>query len=163
MHPCNYETETNRLLHVIIVSGIKSDKAWLRLPFGLKVAGDVFQERLDKVLGLLDGVNGIADDIVTHGTTENEHDGRVLALCETARMNNLSLNPKKMQFKLRDCKFFGHRITTNGIGVDSEKVEAITKMKAPEKLHGHGKLLKEVHSSIDRAVRTPQKTVQIRY
>ena len=27
---------------------------WLRLPFGLKVASDVFQERLDKVLRLLD-------------------------------------------------------------------------------------------------------------
>ena len=107
---------------------------WLRLPFGLKVAGDAFQEILDKVLRLLDGVHGIADVIVTHGTTENEHDGRVLALCETARMNNLSLNPKKMQFKLRDCKFFGDRITTNGIGVDPEKVEAITKMKAPDSL-----------------------------
>ena len=107
---------------------------WLRLPFGLKVTGDVFQERLDKVLRLLDGVHGIADDIVPHGTTENEHDSRVLALCETSGMNNLSLNPKKMQFKLRDCKFFGHRITTNGIGVDPEKVEAITKMKAPDSL-----------------------------
>ena len=63
---------------------------WLRLPFSLKVAGDVFQERLHKVLRLLNGVQGIADDIVTHGTTENEHDGRVLALCETVRMNNLS-------------------------------------------------------------------------
>ena len=82
----------------------------------------------------MDGLHGIADDIVTHGTTENEHDGRVLALCETARMNNLSLNPKEVQFKLRDCKFSGHRITINGIGVDPEKVEAITKMKAPDSL-----------------------------
>ena len=82
----------------------------------------------------MDGVHGIADDIVTHGTTKNKHDGRVLALCETARMNNLSLNPKKMQFKLRHCKFFGHRITTNGIGVDPEKVETITNIKAPDNL-----------------------------
>ena len=40
-----------------------------------------------------------------------------------------------MQFKSRDYKFFGHRITNNGIGVDPEKVEAITKMKAPDSLH----------------------------
>ena len=39
-----------------------------------------------------------------------------------------------MQFKSRDCLLFGHRITTNGIGVDPEKVEAITKMKAPDSL-----------------------------
>ena len=47
---------------------------WLRMPFGLKVSGDVFQERLDRVLRLIPGVLGIADDIVVHGTTESTHD-----------------------------------------------------------------------------------------
>ena len=68
---------------------------WLRMPFGLKVSGDAFQERLDKVLRLVPGVLGIADDIIIHGPTENTHDGTVLILCETARLNNLSLNSKK--------------------------------------------------------------------
>ena len=75
---------------------------WLRMPFGLKVSGDVFQERLDRVLGLVPGVLGIADDIPIHGAMENTHDGTVLILCETARLNNLSLNSKKMQFKSTD-------------------------------------------------------------
>ena len=43
---------------------------WLRMPFCLKVSGDVFQERLDRVLRQVPGVLGITDDIVTHGTTE---------------------------------------------------------------------------------------------
>ena len=63
-------------------------------PFGLKVSGDVFQERLDKVLRLVPGVLGITNDIVIHGATENTHDETVLVLCETARLNNLSLNSK---------------------------------------------------------------------
>ena len=63
---------------------------WLRMAFGLKVSGDVFKERLDRVLRLVPGVLGIADDIVIHGATENTHDGTVLVLCETARLNNLS-------------------------------------------------------------------------
>ena len=54
---------------------------WLRMPFGLKVSGDVFQERLDRVLRLVPGVLGTADDIVIHGATENTHDGTVLILC----------------------------------------------------------------------------------
>ena len=66
---------------------------WLRLPFGLKIASDVFEERLDRVLRLLKGLHDIADDILTHGETEIQHDGRLLTLLETARMNNLSLNP----------------------------------------------------------------------
>ena len=77
------------------------------MPFGLKVSGDVFQERLERVLRLVPGVLGIADYIVIHGATENTHDGTVFIPCETARLNNLSLNSKKMQFKSTDCKFFG--------------------------------------------------------
>ena len=72
---------------------------WLRMPFGLKVSGDVFQERLDRVLKLVPGILGITDDIAIHGATENTHNGTVLILCEPARLNNLSLNSKKMQFK----------------------------------------------------------------
>ena len=83
---------------------------WLRMPFGLKVSGDVFKERLGRVLRLTPEVLGIADDIVIHGATENMHDGTVLVLCKTAILNNLSLN-SKMLFKSTDCKFFGHRLT----------------------------------------------------
>ena len=48
---------------------------WLRMPFGLKVSGDVFQERLDRVLRLVPGVLGITDNIVIHGAMENTPDG----------------------------------------------------------------------------------------
>ena len=61
---------------------------WLRMPFGLKVSGDVFQERLDRVLRLVSGVLGITDDIVIHGATGNIHDRTVLVHCKTSRLNN---------------------------------------------------------------------------
>ena len=86
------------------------------------------------MLRLLKGVHGIADDILTHGTMEIEHDGRLLTLLETARMNNLSLNPKKIQFKSTDCKFFGHRLTPEGLKPDPEKIKAIVEMKAPQSI-----------------------------
>ena len=79
------------------------------MPFGLKVSGDHFQERLDRVLRLVPGVLGITDDIVIHGATENTHDGTVLVLCKTTRLNNLFLNSKKMQFKSADFKFSRHQ------------------------------------------------------
>ena len=107
---------------------------WLRLPFRLKIASDVFQERLDRVLRLLKGVHGIADDIITHGETEIQHDGRLLTLLETARMNNLSLNPDKIQFKSTDCKFFRHRLTPEGLKSDPEKTKAMVDMKPPQSI-----------------------------
>ena len=69
---------------------------WLRLPFGLKIASDVFQKRLDRVLRLLEEVHGKADDILTYGETEIQHDERLLTLLKTAIMNNLLLNPDKI-------------------------------------------------------------------
>ena len=105
---------------------------WLRMPFGLKFSGDIFQERLDRVIRLVPGGLRITDDIVIHGATENTHDGTVLVLCKTARLNNLSLNSKKMQFKFTDSKFFGHRLTPDGIKVDPKKIEAIIQMDPPQ-------------------------------
>ena len=102
------------------------------MPFGLKVSGDVFQERLDRVLRLVPGVVRIADDIVILGATENMHDRTVIVLCKTARLNNLSLNSKKMQFKPTDYNFFGHRLTPDGIKVDPKKIEAIVQMDPPQ-------------------------------
>ena len=84
------------------------------------------------MLRLVPGVLGIADDIVIHGAAENTHDGTVLVLCETVRLNNLSLNSKKMQFKSTDCKSFGHRLTPDGIKVDPKKIEAIIQMDPPQ-------------------------------
>ena len=84
------------------------------------------------MLRLVPGVLGITDDIVIHGATENTHDGTVLVLCKTARLNNLSLNSKKMQFKSTDCKFFRQRLTPDGIKVDPKKIKVIIQMDPPQ-------------------------------
>ena len=81
------------------------------------------------MLRLLEGVHRIADDILTHGETEIQHNGRLLTLFKTARMNNLSLNPDKIQFKSTDCKFLGHRLTPEGLKPDPVKIKAIVNMK----------------------------------
>ena len=52
-----------------------------------------------------------------------------VTLLETARMNNLSLNPDKIQFKFTDCKFFRHRLTPESLKPDPEKIKVIVDMK----------------------------------
>ena len=136
-------------------------------PETAQYSGDVFQERLDRVLRLVPGVLGIADDIVIHGAMENTHDGTVLILCETARLNNLSLNSKKMQFKSTDSKFFGHRLTPDGIEVDPKKIEAIIHMEPPQNVASlvfqwYGELPEEIQSSLIQTLRTPKKTMCVR-
>ena len=49
-------------------------------------------------------------------------------------MNNLSLNPDRIQFKSTDCKFFGHRLTPEGLKPDTEKIKGIVDMKPPQSI-----------------------------
>ena len=105
---------------------------WLRLPFGLKVSADVFQERLNAVLKEVKGITGCIDDILTRGVDSRDHDVNLLQLLETARMNGIKFNPKKLQFKTTKCDFFGQTLTPEGMKVDDKKVEAIKQMKAPK-------------------------------
>ena len=107
---------------------------WLCLPFGLKVSGDVFQERLDRVLRSILNTTGIADDVLSHGATEAQHDAAVITLLETARANHIKFNPAKFVFKSQDYKFFGGHLTPEGYKVDPKKVKAITEMGPPKNL-----------------------------
>ena len=52
-------------------------------------------------------LDNILPELGKHGATKNAHDGTVLVLCETARLNNLSLNSKKMQFNLQTANILG--------------------------------------------------------
>ena len=103
---------------------------WLRLPFGLKVSADAFQERLNVVLKEVKGITGCIDDILTRGVDSKDHGVNLLQFLKTARMNGIKFNPKKLQFKTTKCDFFGQTITPEGMKVDDKKVEAIKQMKA---------------------------------
>ena len=70
---------------------------FLRLPFGLTVAQDVFQKQLDSAL---EGLSGVTDTFV-FGPTENEHDRNLANLMERARQKGIVFNKEKVQFK---CK-----------------------------------------------------------
>lgn len=46
------------------------------MPFGIKSAPEVFQQRMSQALEGLDGVAVIADDILVHGDGDNEQEAR---------------------------------------------------------------------------------------
>jgi len=50
---------------------------WLRLPFGICVASEIFQRKLLEALEGLDGVVCVADDIIIHGETLEDHDNNL--------------------------------------------------------------------------------------
>ena len=80
---------------------------FLRMPFGLRMAQDVFHHRIDQLIEGCPGVTGIADDIVVFGRTEEEHDANLHTLMERCVAKGLNLNPEKIRIKEPEIKFFG--------------------------------------------------------
>ena len=105
---------------------------WLRLPFGLCSAPEVFHKIIQTIYENTDGVETCHDDIVVYGTTIQEHDTRLYAALQRARENNMTLNYDKCLFRVQDLIFLGDRLTNNGIQPDPNKVSAIIDMPAPE-------------------------------
>ena len=62
------------------------------------VAQDIFQSKLDAIFTGMEGVTGIADDMVIAGRDEMKHDRIFLAFMEKCRNNNLTPNAEKIQF-----------------------------------------------------------------
>ena len=75
---------------------------------GTVVAQDIFQSKLDAIFIGMEGVTGIADDMIITGKDEMEHDRNFLAFMEKCMENNLTLNSKKIQFKQLQVSFYGH-------------------------------------------------------
>lgn len=103
-----------------------------RLPFGLKVSQDIFQQAMDQVLQDLPGVVAIADDITVYGKDEEEHDVNLHRLMTRARERGLVFNPAKCIFKTKEIPFFGSIYAANGVRPDPQKVQAITDIRTPE-------------------------------
>ena len=104
---------------------------WTRLPMGTVVAQDIFQSKLDAIFIGMNGVTGIADDMIIAGKDEMEHDRNFQAFMEKCMENNLTLNAEKIQFKQKQVSFYGHVWSENGISPDPKKIQALKHMEFP--------------------------------
>jgi len=68
------------------------------------------------------------DDILIHGSNQQEHDKRLLATLERLQHCHISLNKDKCELSKASVKFLGHIIDHNGITPDPEKIQAICEM-----------------------------------
>ena len=110
---------------------------WLRMPFGINSAPEIWQRTMNQLVEGLTGTEVIHDDflIVGCGTTDKEaeidHDKNLRAFLDRARERNLRLNAEKMKLKMTEVPYIGHLLTREGLRVDPKKVEAIEKMPEP--------------------------------
>ncbi|XP_028416418.1 uncharacterized protein LOC114540431 [Dendronephthya gigantea] len=109
---------------------------FLRLPFGLICAQDIFQKKVDEAFGDLPGVAGIADDIIVFGFKEDrsDHDSNLKAVMKQARETGVKFNPEKCKIGCTELPFFGHIICADGLKMDPRKTQAFVNMDPSKSL-----------------------------
>ena len=103
-----------------------------RLPFGLNLSQDVFQERMDCILEKCPGTISIADDVGVFGLCSAEHDKHLHNLMKVARQHGLVFNIGKCEIKKTNMKFFGLEFDASGVRPDPGRVADIQRMMAPQ-------------------------------
>ena len=112
-----------------------------RLPFGIKSASEVFQQKNCETFGDIEGVHIIADDILIAATTVEEHDAILQKVMEKAQSADVKFNKEKVQYKVNTVRYMGYVITPEGVKPDDTKVTAINNMPPPEDKKGLQRLL----------------------
>ena len=106
-------------------------KRLTRLPFGISIASEVFQRKMNLLFENETGIEVIIDDILIHGKDDEEHDRRLARALQILKDANVQLNKDKMKLKQTEVSYFGHLISAEGIRPDPDRVVAITNMQAP--------------------------------
>ena len=102
-----------------------------RLPFGITSAPEHFQRRMTEILGDIEGVVCLVDDILVSGKIQEEHDQRLTAVLTCLSKAGITLGIEKCEINKWSVKFLGQLVDEDGIKPDPSKVHAIQQMKPP--------------------------------
>ncbi|XP_055598902.1 uncharacterized protein K02A2.6-like [Uranotaenia lowii] len=109
---------------------------FVRLPFGLCNAPDVFQEILQTiVLADCKGTRNYLDDILVYGKSKSEHDENLNETLQRLKNHNVRINMKKCVFGQESVKFLGFVLSKDGMKVEDEKLKAVKQFRRPETQH----------------------------
>jgi hypothetical protein len=115
---------------------------YLRMPEGLKNAGESFNRMTAKVLHSQIGRNVLTyvDDIIVKSTNQEDHIADLQETFANFRQAGLKLNLEKFVFGVKKGKFLGCLVSTKGIKANTNKIEAILWMEQPNTKKGAQRL-----------------------
>ncbi len=102
-----------------------------RLSFGISSAPEKYHNIIRQSICDIPGVTSIADDIVVHGKSLEEHDRSLYMLMERLEEKKLTVNQDKCNIGMDEIQFMGLLVNKHGVGPTEEKVKAIKRAKEP--------------------------------
>ncbi|GJR02345.1 reverse transcriptase domain-containing protein [Tanacetum coccineum] len=121
---------------------------YTKMPFGLRNVGATYQRLVDKAFHKQIGRNleVYVDDLVIKSRTEDEIVKDMEETFRTLREINMKMNPKKCTFGIEEGIFLGYKVSTRGLKVGPDKVDAVLSLPSPKCLKDvqklNGKLVK---------------------
>jgi len=116
---------------ITIITTPKGLFRFKRLPFGIKTAPAIFQQAMDATLSDIVGVHVYLDDIVVQGSSLQEPDDRLYKTLQRLQDRGWKLRAEKCRFALKEIKYLGFIINSQGISADPEATKAIANMPKP--------------------------------
>ena len=111
---------------------------WVRMPFGLCSAPEVFQRKINSLIEGLTGIEVIADDFLIYGcgnTTKEaiiDHDDKLITFLNVCQQKNIHLNIDKFKLRETSMTYIGHTLSGEGVQPGQDKVKSILQMPTPK-------------------------------
>ena len=105
---------------------------YLRMPFGLRNAGQTFQRMMDSVLAGLEYCYVYLDDVLIGSKTEEEHKHHLEEVLARLQQHGLVLNAEKCVLGAAEVDYLGHRVSARGVEPLADKVAAIRAFPQPK-------------------------------
>ena len=86
---------------------------------------------MQQVLHGINGVRNIADDILIHGATYEEHNKALKECLQRLELHGLTLNLDKCRFLKTHLEFFGLLFSHDGVRPDPKKISAFNNTTTP--------------------------------
>ena len=120
------------------------------LPMGMCTSGDIFQSKLEKLLGDIEGVKTYIDDIIVSSKDIFEnHTEQLRIIFGRLRAAGLEVNAPKCSFGLKDITYLGYIIKREGVKPVPKKVQGITDLSRPSTTTEARSLIGMVHYYMD--------------
>ena len=104
---------------------------FLRMPFGLRNAGQTFQRLMDSIFRDLPYVTVYIDDVLVASHSPEEHLSHLEEVFSRLHSNGLIIRPEKCRFGQTTLSFLGHKLDSSGVSPLPEKVRAVTDFPLP--------------------------------
>ena len=118
---------------------------WLKPPFGIKSALEMYQRAMDEMLEGIDHAYAIIDDMLVAERDITHHDSVLEKVLYRAKSYNLKLNFDKVRVRKQQVPYVGYIMSAEGLKPDPEKVRAMKEVPPPTTKEDVRRFLGSIH------------------